>query len=163
MVAEGCSILVALLVRDEEAARPPIDVREVLARLADDRRIDNRHQLLDVLVHAAGRTAFRCGPAARSGRCSARAVSPSAESSDRRAELLMDRQTAGGRRPSRPSASRSAGQNAVPLLMSGSPSSDSPRMSTAMYSSPVRLSCLIDHCMSPRPIPPPVHLVAHRS
>ena len=42
--------LVALVVRDVETARATKDVRELLARFADDRRVDDRHHLVDVVV-----------------------------------------------------------------------------------------------------------------
>ena len=53
MVPEDGVDLVALLVRDVEAARAAVDVRELLARLADDRRVDDRHHLVDVVVEEA--------------------------------------------------------------------------------------------------------------
>ena len=38
---------------DEQAARPAIDVAELLAGHADHRRVDDRHHLGDVVVHKA--------------------------------------------------------------------------------------------------------------
>ena len=42
--------LVALIVPDVETARAAEDVRELLARFADDRRVDDRHHLVDVVM-----------------------------------------------------------------------------------------------------------------
>ena len=53
MVPEDGVDPVALLVRDVEAARAAEDVRELLARFADDRRVDDRHHLVDVVVEEA--------------------------------------------------------------------------------------------------------------
>ena len=44
---------VLLLVGDVESARPPENVRELLAGLADHRRVDDRQHLLDVVVQQA--------------------------------------------------------------------------------------------------------------
>ena len=44
---------ILLLVGDIESARPPEDVRELLARFADHRRVDDRQHLLDVVVQQA--------------------------------------------------------------------------------------------------------------
>ncbi len=53
MVFEDTFDPVALFVRDVEASRPPVNVRELLAGFAHDRRIDNRHHLVDVVVDEA--------------------------------------------------------------------------------------------------------------
>ena len=53
MVGEDGVDLVALLVRDVEAARVAVDVRELLARLAHHRRVHDRHHLVDVVVEEA--------------------------------------------------------------------------------------------------------------
>jgi hypothetical protein len=50
VVPEDAIDLVALLVGDEQPARPTKDVRELLTRLADHGGVDDRHQLVDVLV-----------------------------------------------------------------------------------------------------------------
>ena len=42
-----------MLVRDEQPARLPVDPAELLAGLADDGRVDQRHHLGDVLIHQA--------------------------------------------------------------------------------------------------------------
>ena len=47
-VAEELGDRVAHVEGDEEAARAPVDVAELLARLGDDGRVDDRHHLLDV-------------------------------------------------------------------------------------------------------------------
>ena len=44
---------VPILVGDVQAAAAPVDVGVLLARLADDRRVDDRHHLVDVLEHQA--------------------------------------------------------------------------------------------------------------
>src|SRR3954470_4849912 len=56
--------------------------------------------------------------------------------------------TAGGSRPPTPSRSRSSSEKAVPLFVSGSPSSARPRLSTARYSSAVIGSIRISHFMA---------------
>ena len=64
--------LVPQRIRHDEAAGPAVDVAELLTRLADDRGVDDRRHLFDVLQTSAGRTAPRWCPAARAGRCGAR-------------------------------------------------------------------------------------------
>src|SRR5678809_532058 len=58
--------------------------------------------------------------------------------------------TVGGKSPSRPRSARSPSVNAVPLFVKGSRSSASPRVSTAMYSSPVTPSCSVIHSIAHR-------------
>ena len=50
-VAQDAADLAAIVGGDEEALRVSRDVRELLAGLADGRRVDERHDPIDVLDH----------------------------------------------------------------------------------------------------------------
>jgi hypothetical protein len=50
VIPENGIDLMALVVRDVETARAAKDVRELLARFADDRCVDDRHHLVDVVM-----------------------------------------------------------------------------------------------------------------
>ena len=133
--------------RDRAAAK---DVRELLARFADDRRVDDRHHLVDVVMEE---TEEQClVPVLQAGevdvaleRCRLATIVLHT-----RASCWSMVLTAGGTSPSRPRSARSPSVNAVPLFVSGSRSSASPRVSTAMYSSPVTPSCSVNHSIAHR-------------
>ena len=58
--------------RDPQAAGAAEDVAVLLAGAPHDGRVDDGHELLEVVARGRGRRASRCGPGGRRGRCSAR-------------------------------------------------------------------------------------------
>ena len=58
MVPEDGLDLIALVERDIEAARVTVDVGVLLARFADDRRVHDRHHLVDVILDKAEEQCF---------------------------------------------------------------------------------------------------------
>ena len=110
---------VALRVGEVQAARPAVDVAVVLAGDADDRGVDDRQHLGDVLVHQA--VEERLVAVLQAGQVDVALlcrrlllvvlVGPR--------QLLLDRGDVRGRSPSRPNSSRSASVKALPLFNIG--------------------------------------------
>ena len=109
------------------AARPLEDVAELLAREAHRRRVDDRHHLVGVLGDDAKEQ--RLVAVVQRGQEDVfleRVVEPAKVAEDA-ATCSAWLHTCGGSSPFRPSASRSASLNAVPLFSSGFCSSVMPR------------------------------------
>ena len=113
--------------RDPDAAGPPDDVAELLARAARRSACRRPAGTPRGGRPGPGRTGSRCGPAARPGRCTARggrSCAGGARARGRPAPRWSGR--ASGRRPRRPKTSRSSGEKARSLVMSRLPSSAGP-------------------------------------
>ena len=108
---------VAVRVREEQAARPAVDVAELLARLRRPSACRRSAASPRCGRAAGGRRAPRWCPGGRAGRCAARGRRPCAGRPRRPATTCSSSvSTCGGSSPCRPSRLRSSSVNAVPLL-----------------------------------------------
>ena len=108
-VAQDLGQLPGPVGRQVEAARPAQDLVELLARLADGRRVDDRHVAAPGPTSARGRRASRCGPAAPSSARTCRWRSAPGRAGGRRARPGGPRLSMpSGSSPTSPSASRSS-------------------------------------------------------